>query len=299
MIVIYSIVLDDGFMELQQLRYVLAVVETRNFTRAARQCYVVQSALSHQVAKLEQELGVSLFARTSRRVEPTAAGEAFLPWARACLHAAEQASASAKSAAGVVSGPLRVGLIPTATAIEIPMLLGRIRDAYPEVSVQLRVGSSDDLIEGVREGAFDLAVVGLADEIQPAGVAHRVLKREALVAAVPDGHRLASRKTVTLVELADEPFVDFPAGGPGRVQSDRAFEAAGLTRQVTYEASSPQLIGDIVSGGLAVALLPSSFAPSSDARTLKVRGGPHRTEYLVWSDFAPSAAAAAVLDLID
>lgn len=69
------------------------------------------------------------------------------------------------------------------------MLLGRIRDAYPEVSVQLRVGSSDDLIEGVRGGTFDLAVVGLADEIQPTGVAHRVLKREALVAVVPNGPR--------------------------------------------------------------------------------------------------------------
>lgn len=286
-------------MELQQLRYVVAVADTRNFTRAARQCFVVQSALSHQVAKLEQELGVSLFARTSRRVEPTAAGEAFLPWARACLHAAEQAAAAAKGAAGVVSGPLRVGLIPTATAINIPGLLGRIRDAYPEVSVQLRIGSSDDLIEGIRNRQFDLAVVGLADDIRPTGVAHRALKREALLAVVPEDHRLAGRKIVALTELADEPFVDFPAGGPGRVQSDLAFEAAELTRQVAYEASSPQLIGSIVRAGLAVALLPGSFAPSDGVRTLRVRSGPHRTEYLVWSDFAPTAAATAVLELID
>lgn len=80
-------------MDLQQLRYVVAVAETRNFTRAAERCFVVQSALSHRVANLERELGVKLFARTSRRVELTPAGAAFLPAARQALEAAERAVA--------------------------------------------------------------------------------------------------------------------------------------------------------------------------------------------------------------
>ncbi|WP_237090058.1 LysR family transcriptional regulator [Nesterenkonia sp. PF2B19] len=86
-------------MDLQQIRYVLAVAEHRSFTRAARACFVVQSALSHQIAALEKELGVRLFARSSRRVELTASGEAFLPAARQAVEAAERAAAEAASPA--------------------------------------------------------------------------------------------------------------------------------------------------------------------------------------------------------
>lgn len=285
-------------MELQQLRYVLAVAEAHNFTRAAEQCYVVQSALSHQVAKLEQELGAPLFARTSRRVELTAAGEALLPWARSCLEAAERAAAEAIAAVGVVSGPLTIGLIPTVTALDVPRLVRRLRETHPRVTARLRVGASDDLIAEVRREEIDLAVIGLAQGITPQGIAHRELASEALVAAVPENHRLSSRKVVHLSELTDDTFADFAAGSPGRTQSDRAFRTAGLTRQVPYEASTPDLIGALVTAGLAVALLPEPFAPPG-ARILRVRGGPRRTEHLIWSNFQPSPATTAALQLLE
>lgn len=285
-------------MELQQMRYILAVAETRNFTRAAQQCFVVQSALSHQVRKLEDEIGTALFVRTSRRVELTAAGEAFLPWARSSLEAADRAAAEATAAVGVVSGPLRIGLIPTVTALDVPALLRRVRQEHPQVTVALRVGASDELTSAVREGEIDLAVLGLAEGLVPDGVAHRVLAEEALVAAVPEDHPLAGRGTIDLSELAEEPFADFAAGGPGRAQSDRAFRAAGLVRQVPFEASNAELIGALVTAGLAVALLPEPFAPTHGARTLAVSGGPHRTEFLIWNSFHPSPTAEAALHLL-
>src|SRR5690625_1962324 len=96
----------DGEMELQQMRYVVAVAEERSFTRAAQRCFVVQSALSHQIKALENELGVTLFARTSRRVAPTAAGEAFLGAAREALAAADRAVAEAGAATGELRGTL-------------------------------------------------------------------------------------------------------------------------------------------------------------------------------------------------
>src|SRR5699024_7294306 len=195
-------------MEMQQLRYVLAVAETRNFTRAAAQCFVVQSALSHQVRKLEDEIGTALFARTSRRVELTAAGEAFLPWARSSLEAAERAATEAAAAVGVICGPLTIGLIPTVTALDVPALLRRVREEHPRVTAQLRVGRSDELTSWVRAGEIDLAVLGLAEGIVPEGVEHRVLAEEALVAVVPDDHSLAARDSIDLAELADEPFAD-------------------------------------------------------------------------------------------
>ena len=108
---------NHGLVELQQLRYVVAIAEERNFTRAAERCFVVQSALSHQIKALEQELGTALFVRSSRRVELTAAGEAFLTEARASLAAADRAVAVAAEAVGQVRGSLSVGVIPTVTAV--------------------------------------------------------------------------------------------------------------------------------------------------------------------------------------
>lgn len=286
-------------MEFQQLRYVLAVAETRHFTRAAQQLFVAQSALSQQVAKLEQELGTTLFVRSSRRVELTPSGEAFLPWARACLGAADRAGAEAVAAAGMVTGTLRVGLIPTATVVDVPGLLRQLRERHPRVEVQLRVGGSDELVRLVRAGALDLAVVGLASGVQPQGVAHHAMSSEVLVAVVPDGHALAVRRRVSLADLAAETFADFPAGTTGRLQSERAFQAAGLSRTVPYEASTPELIGSLVVAGLAVALLPRRFTPADGCHVLEVTGGPGRTEHLVWSAARPSPATHAALDLLD
>lgn len=126
-------------MEFQQLRYVIALAEEASFTRAAARCHVVQSALSHQIKALENELGVALFARTSRRVELTAAGQAFLPAARASLEAAERAAEDAAAASGLIRGRLSIGVIPTVTAVDVPAALRTFRQAHPHVQIVLRV----------------------------------------------------------------------------------------------------------------------------------------------------------------
>lgn len=300
MLVTASIVNHDRSMELQQMRYVVAVAETGSFTRAAERCFVVQSALSHQVAALERELGVRLFARTSRRVEITAAGEAFLVSARAALDAAERAGVDAAAAAGLVRGTLRLGIIPTVTAFDVPTALRRFRSVHPQVTVSLRVDASDALMAALRAGEADVAVLGLPDEVPPSGVAHRELVRERLVAAVGSGHPLAGRSRIDLAVLADEQFADFPSGSPGRAQSDRAFAAAGLQREVAFEAPSSDLLLGLVREGLAVAMLPEPLVAGADGVTaLQVTRGPARVQHLAWSDLNPSPAALAFLDLVD
>jgi DNA-binding transcriptional LysR family regulator len=284
-------------MELQQLRYVIAVSETANFTRAAEQCHVVQSALSHQIAALERELGFTLFARTSRRVQLTSAGEAFLPAARQCVEAAERAVADAAAAVGEVRGRLAVGVIPTVTGIDVPAVLRRFRKAHPQVHVVLTVAGSDELAERVRSGQVDIAVLGLPESDQPRGVASRVLQRDKLVAVVPAAHALGGRRRVGLEHLSKENFVDFPAGTPGRIQSDRAFAAAGLAREVAFEAMSTDLMLELVRQGMAITLLPSAIAPVADPRlrTVAITSGPTRTVHLAWSAFNPRPAATAFI----
>lgn len=285
------------------MRYVVAVAETRNFTRAAERCFVVQSSLSHRIAALERELGVTLFARSSRRVELTSAGAAFLVGARECLAAADRAVADAAAATGVVRGRLRVGVIVTTAAVDVPELLQRYRARHPDVRVGLRSGRSDELAAAIRDGELDIAFLGLPEGERPSGVETVVLAHDEHVLAVAAGHRLAGASRVTLADIAEETFVDFVAGTPARAQSDRAFAAAGLVRDVAYEAGVVELITRLIARGLGIALLPSAFirplaAEDPGLALVPVVDGPHRVEYLAWSRFNPSPATRAMLDVL-
>jgi DNA-binding transcriptional LysR family regulator len=295
-----SISMHDGSVELQQMRYVVAVAETNSFTRAAERCLVVQSALSHQIARLERELGVRLFERTSRRVRLTPAGAAFLPAARQCLDAAERAVAEAAAAVGEIRGRLTVGLIATVAAVDIPAALRAFRERYPHVRITLRAGASEDLIEQVRLGAVEVAFLGLPTTARPRGVEARELARDRLVAVVPPDHPLAGESTVTLRRLSSEVFVDLPARTAGRLQSDQAFAAAGLTRDVAFEVTTAYLVSRLVEQGLGVAMLPSAYAPQlTGVTTIEVVDAAARVEYVIWSSDGRTPAASAFLDLLD
>ncbi|MFG2004103.1 LysR family transcriptional regulator [Spirillospora sp. NPDC048911] len=287
-------------MELQQMRYVVAVAETSNFTRAAEQCRVVQSALSHQIARLERELGAKLFERTSRRVRLTPAGEAFLPAARQALDAADRARAEVAAAAGEIRGRLAIGAIPTVVAVDLPAALKEFHLRHRQVRISLRSGASEDLIERVQQGGLDIAFLGLPPGVRPKGVRGRELARGELVAVVAPGHPLADDDRVELHRLADESFVDFPAGTAGRVQSDEAFAAAGVRREVAFEISTPDFMARLIRQGLGIGMLPAAFVSAfPDLHVVRLSDAPARIEHVIWSRFQPSPAATAFLAALD
>lgn len=286
-------------MELQQLRYAVAIAEEQSFTRAAQRCFVVQSALSRQIKSLESELGVRLFARTSRKVEVTPAGEAFVQQARLCLQAAERAKTSAAAAHGDIRGALTIGVIPTVTAVDVAAVLGAFRRSYPEVGVHVRTGGSDEFLRRIAAGELDVGFLGLAEGVTPQGVQTRELSRERLVAVLAEGHRLAERRRLRLEDLADEPFVDFPEGSSGREQSDLAFDRAGLRREVSFEVNTADLLTGLVRQGLGAALVAPSVAREAPGCVcISVSDGPVRVEYLAWDSFNPSPAAQAFVDSV-
>lgn len=281
------------------MRYVVAVAETSNFTRAAERCMVVQSALSHQIARLERELGAKLFERTSRRVLLTPAGEAFLPAARQALDAAERARAEVAAAAGEIRGRLAIGAIPTVTAVDLPLVLRRFHQRHREVRISLRSGASEEFVERVRQGTLDVAFLGLPPGARPKGVRGRELARGDLVAVVTPGHPLAGEERVTLSRLAGEPFVDFPAGTAGRSQSDEAFAAAGIAREVAFEVSTPDFMARLIRLGLGIGMLPEAFVPQlPDLPVVRLSDAPARMEHLIWSRHQPSPAALAFLSAL-
>lgn len=281
------------------MRYVVAVAETSNFTRAAEQCLVVQSALSHQIARLERELGAKLFDRTSRRVRLTPAGEAFLPAARQALDAAERARAEVAAATGEIRGRLAIGAISTVAAVDLPSVLKQFRVRHRNVRISLRTSPSEELIEGVREGTLDAAFLGLPLGTRPQGVRGRELARDHIVVVMAPDHPLADEEEVAVRDLADEPFVDFPTGTAGRAYSDAAFAAAGAGREVAFEVTTADFMARLIRQGLGIGMLPAAFVPElSDLRLVNLRDAPARVEHLIWSRFQPSPAATAFLSTL-
>ncbi|WP_330172139.1 LysR substrate-binding domain-containing protein [Streptomyces sp. NBC_01498] len=287
-------------MELQQMRYVVTVAETNSFTRAAERCLVVQSALSHQIARLERELGAKLFERTSRKVRLTPAGAAFLPAARQCLDAAERAVTEVAAAIGEVRGRLAVGLIPTVAAVDLPGALRDFHKQYPAVRINLSVGASDDLVEQVKQGIIEVAFLGLPTTARPQGVNARELARDRLVAVVAPDHPLAEEQAVDLRRLSSEVFVDLPAKTAGRAQSDQAFTSAGLSRDVAFEVTNADYLARLVGQGLGVAMLPSAYvAQLTGVTTIEVTDAPARVEYVIWGRVSSTPPATAFLSILD
>ncbi|MFF7292371.1 LysR family transcriptional regulator [Microbacterium sp. NPDC008134] len=288
-------------MELQQMRYVVEVAATLSFTRAAERCFVTQSALSHQIAALERELGQRLFVRSSRDVRLTEVGEALLPHARSALDSAERARDAVAADPEMLAGTVRIGIIPTVAAVGVPALLSAFRAAHPAVRVELEMGNSDALAAKVRRGDLDVALLGLRVGSVPQGVGYREIASEHHRVVVPAAHRLATSEKLRLKDLAGETFVDFPAGTSGRAQTDVAFSDAGVHRDVAFEVDTAGIMLGLVAGGLAIALLTPGVIPEGLAGVcaIDVVDGPRRTEYVAWDRESPRRVARALLAVFE
>jgi DNA-binding transcriptional LysR family regulator len=246
-------------VDLRQLRYAAAVADAHSFTKAAAGQIVVQSALSQQVRKLEAELGIRLFDRTTRSVTVTPAGEALLPIIRRVLADVGQLATEAQAIRGVIRGRLTIGMMEVPPQVlNIAAIISTFHARYPGVSIALRSGGSDVLVQAVRDRHVDVALVGLAAEPAGGRVTCTPLLNEDLIAVLPPHHQLAGARSVTINELARFPFVDFPPGYGLRAETDIGF--AGVTRQVAFEVTRVEQITHFVRNGLGVALLPESVA---------------------------------------
>ena len=283
-------------MNLQQLRYVLAVAETRSFTRAAESLFVVQSALSQQVRKLEDELGVPIFIRTTRSVSLTPAGEALLPLLRQVIAGVDQIAVDAQALRGAVTGRLTVGMMEIPSeSLDVAALMATFHARYPEVTVTLRSGGSDLLVQATRDRKLDAAIVGSNVARTTDQLSFDHLFSESLVAVLPVQHRLATKSSVSLDELAELPFIDFPPGYGLRRETDRGF--AGVRRRVAFEVTRVDEVVHFVCQDLGVALLPESVARSRAETNptlvlLPVRGADLRREVHLVAPQAQRRSAA-------
>jgi DNA-binding transcriptional LysR family regulator len=286
-------------METRQLEYFVAVAEELNFTRAAAGLFAVQSTVSAGIRSLESELGVPLFERTHRRVALTPEGERLLPEARAAIEAIDRVRTAVSSDPRGIRGRIRVGIFTNLSFLKLPDLFAEFRRRYPLVDVQLTASPSGStgLADDVRHGRLDLAFMGLP-RTDLAALDVVELTHSPVVAVVPAVHRLAHASRVSLADLADEQFVDSPAGFGNRIAAERAFALAGLHRSVTTVVASLSDIPQFVAGGLGVAVVPlNMFSPAEGAVQIPL------DQEIIWtlsiaSRMAPSPAAAALRALI-
>ncbi len=284
-------------MELHQLEYFVAVAEEASFTRAAARVHVAQPGVSAQVRRLESELGQRLLDRSGRSVRLTETGSVVLPFARAALDAVARARLAVDELAGLVRGQVTVGMVSGCALPVLAEFLASFHQQYPGVAIALTEDNSDRLLEMLRGGRLDLALIGSAGEPENQGISTAVLVDEELVVAVPPGHPLASAGTITIKALRDVPLVCLPRGTGVRAALDAACAAAGFEPRIVFEASALPMVVAMAAQGLGLAVVPASVANTANTANAPVivpiasPGVRSRLE-LAWPE-APSGNPAA------
>jgi DNA-binding transcriptional LysR family regulator len=245
-------------IELRHLRYFVAVAEELHFGRAAQRLHIAQPGLSQQIQSLETELGVSLLARTRRRVELTAAGQVFLEEGRRALAQVARAENLARRAASGEIGRLTIGGTESATWVILPELLREFRKRYSNVDLAIREMPSPLQLEALRSGEIDVGFV--RPPINTDGVVARTVLEETLGVLLPEGHHLTRRTAIPIAMLADEPLVVHPARPSGWADFMVSIcRNAGFEPRIGQEASETATAVSFVAAGLGLTIVPVSL----------------------------------------
>jgi LysR family transcriptional activator of glutamate synthase operon len=288
-------------MELRQLRYLVALAEELHFTRAAEREHVAQPALSQQIRRLEEEVGLALVERTTRHVALTDAGEVLVVRARRMLAELEAAGTELQALRGMDTGHVTIGSMHTMGPIDLSLPLALFHDLHPGVGLTVREQSSEEMAEMLRVDEIDLAFLSVTERVESHGLGLHQLVSEELVVLLPLVHPLSGRAEVRMAELADEQFISFRAGARLRELLFAAGREAGFEPRVTLESNESQRIRRLVARGLGVAILPRSDAdrPGAEVAVARLVAPSLRRDItLAWREgrrLAP--AAAAFLDL--
>ena len=283
-------------MQFHQLRYFVAVAETRHFTRAAELVHVAQPSLSQQIRALERELGADLFRRARGNITLTDAGEALLPLARRILADADTARHEVQELAQLRRGRVRLGATPSLCTGLLPDVLRTFHDRYPGIRLLIEESGSHDLVRELARGALDLALVVLPlPTPSPALTTVELLREDLVVVSSPDAPAPGDGTVVRVSDLASERLVMFRHGYDLRELTVAACRHAGFEPYFAVEGGEMDAVLGFVRARLGVAVVPRMVAERS-GRGLRVTPiappGLYRTIALAHrSDVAPPRAA--------
>ncbi|BFO03035.1 LysR family transcriptional regulator [Pseudomonas guariconensis] len=254
-------------MNFRQIKQFLAVAETQSFRKAAEKLHIAQPPLSTGIRRLETDLGVQLFERGRRGARLTEAGQAILVDAQKIVFHAEQLRSTVAAMGQGVGGSLSIGFVGSATYLLLPRVLPLFRSLYPKVVLELREGTTTQILRDLQAGTLDLGLVRY-----PVAVTTPVkitpVEWDRLVVALPAGHPLSRRKRLALADLSQESFILYSATNAAnlRAQVLLACQAAGFAPRVTQEAVQVQTMVSLVESGIGVALVPAASSTESTRR---------------------------------
>lgn len=255
--------MNSFFMNFRQVRYFCEVVESGTLARAAERLFVAPTAISMQLAQLEQRLGGELFDRTVKPMALTPLGKYFLPRAKELLSLGQRLEQDTQDVAKGKSGWLGIGFVRSLLYSMLPRVIRAFRQTHPDVKIELVELLSEHQPEALRNGRIH---IGLSRHTQvahpPTGLTHTVLFEDPFVAALPAQHRLARKRTTSLVGLAELPLVSYPKDPSSRFSSHvlSLLYGAGARPHVGHEAIEIHTALGLVAAGLGYAIVGQSVA---------------------------------------
>lgn len=280
-------------MDLQTLRYCVILSRTLSFRKAAERANVTQPTLSQQLKKLEQELGVALFERTTQRVALTEAGRRFLPRAVAVLDQARRAADEAQESSREARGAVEIGVIPTICPYLMPQVICRLKKTAPRLTLTLREETTSVLLDHLKAGDLDIGILSLP--IKDPGIAALSLGREPFFLAVGRRHRLSRRRRVSPKEVGRERLLILQEGHCFRDQSLEYCKRKPEDPRVIFQGGSLTSVVELAASGEGVTLVPRMAAQrlrSGRVRILPFTSPePTRELGIVWRTGAPPGPA--------
>lgn len=290
-------------MDLRLIAAFLAVAEERHFGRAAARLHLAEPPLSQQIRRLERDLGVRLFERTTRSVRPTAAGEALIGPARQILRDVELAKFAVRAANTGDVGRVVLGFSGASNHVHLPRLARAVREQLPSVQLVLaRKQYAQDVLNAIVDRSIDIGFVRLPTNHED--VKTRVIQREDLVVALPSDHRLAESVAVDPGELAQEPFVAFPdlIGSAVRDAMVRVCLESGFRPRIVQAAPDTYSLLELVAAGVGITLTVSSVQYLADSALAFRPLRPARWSTwaaLGWRAVEDASAVLRVLDIAE
>lgn len=281
-------------MEMQQLRYVVAVARTGTFSRAAAQCRVSQPSLSQQIQKLEDELDERLFDRRKRATKLTAHGEMFLHRAVRILAEVDAAKREAADARDLLRGTLTVGVLPTIAPYLLPDVMRQFTERFPGVEIVVQEDTTARLLKLAHEYEIDFALA--SQPIQDERLQVKELFAEELLLALPPGHPLTRKRTVAFADLDGERLIVMKEGHCLGGQVLGFCESRDLKPRISFRSAQLETVQALVCAGLGLSLIPAMAAQRKredlpEYRSLRAPR-PERTIVALWPKQRPPARAA-------
>ncbi|MEO8670597.1 MAG: LysR substrate-binding domain-containing protein [Tahibacter sp.] len=273
-------------MNLRDLQYLVALAEHKHFGRAADASFVSQPTLSTQIRKLEEELDVTLVERASRGVLLTDVGREIANRARGVLDEVQQIRAIARRTKDPESGTMRLGIFPTLGPYLLPHVVPHLHARFPRLELLLVEEKSEIILSRMREGRLDAGLLALP--IHDDQLHTEFLFEEPFLLAVPSGHPLAKRKSLSMDDLADQSLLLLEDGHCLREQALDVCQLAGANERHGFRATSLETLRQMVAANVGITLLPAlavkpPVAQSEHVHLLPFRGrGPSRRIALVW-----------------